>query len=304
MTTKSSSPQIGTRSASKYLIPLALIGLLQFYADLAISATTCEGLFSFRSPNAETSASTPLILPSGRIVDSHTYTADKGVIDLFNIFFLKSKEAYLTSTGGEALGNVYRHAHELKKSLSSKPEHPLYKLSEQELSAIVSYSEWDYQTINKYLWNIKKNDKVNEDAPIDEAKSLMLLSAINKLPDHVGQVYRGEIIDSQPFQHALDRFNSIPEVGQVYRFPSFTSTTEGLGATSQRKFIQTSAVVFLIKSKTGKSIKAGSTRTHEEEEVLFRPMTPFRVIKKEIIEVEPMDGYSFNQRLLVYLEEI
>ncbi|WP_413290752.1 ADP-ribosyltransferase [Bdellovibrio sp. HCB337] len=286
-------------SLSVFLTVLAIMGLVQFYGSAAFAAPSCSQVFADSSKAISN-------LPSGRAIDFKAYSAEPEAMALYNVFFQKSKQAHLTGTGGMALGSVYSHVEYLNSTLRLlQPTHPLHKLSELELASLVEYSEWGYQNVNTYLWNPKKAQLSAEESKMAEARILMIVSALNKLPTYKGIVYRGDFISFQSaFKEAHKYYDSLPEVGGIHTFLGFTSTTEGKSPASRKEYIENAALSYVIKSKSGRSIKDASTRKNEEEEVLFLPQSKFRVIKKERVPVEPTDEYPFTERFVIHLEEI
>jgi hypothetical protein len=222
--------------------------------------------------------------PSGLKVDNGKYEIDKAQLEVYDTFFQKTKAAYLESPDESgAMGSVYAGVIQLRES---QPD--LFKvLSEHEIAAIVSYSEWDYQTINDYLRS-KKSDEMDDDSKkMAEAKALALLSALLKLPKHEGKVFRGEFSARNPsgLKDAAKRYSRIPEKGS-YTLPGFPSTTIGLGEDATTTYITPSCLVYIIEGKTGRRIDSISTRPNEEE-VLFPAFTAFEVVKKEVVKTEP-----------------
>lgn len=239
-------------------------------------------------------------LPSGLKVDNEKYQLDQVQFEIFDVFFQKTKAAYLESPEDyNAIGSVYAGVVQVREN------HPdLFKvLSEHEVAAIVSYSEWDFQTINEYLRRKKSEEKDDEFKKSTEAKALALLSALLKLPKHEGIVLRGEFPAKNPdgLKVAANRFARIPEKGS-HILPGFSSTTLGLGEDAIARYIRPSCLVYIIESKTGRRIDSISSRP-EEEEVLFPAFTTFEVVRKEVIETEPSEEYPHSVKYVVYLKE-
>lgn len=132
-------------------------------------------------------------------------------------------------------------------------------------------SNW-YQQINGELWSGRPSAAVLAFARI-------LNGAINKLPAHVGSVYRG--IESRD----LDALLAVHHYGATVAWPGFTSTTLDRGEA------YAGDVVFVIQSHTGRKLGLYA-HNHTEREILFPPGTRFHVtfVEQEddsaIIEVE------------------
>ncbi len=238
--------------------------------------------------------------PSGLKVDNEKYELDQAHFEIYDVFFQKTKAAYLESPEDfNALGSVYAGVVQVRES------HPelLNVLSEPEVAAIVSYSEWDYLTINDYLRRKKSDDMDDDFKKRTEAKALALLSALLRLPKHEGIVFRGEFPAKNPdgLQVAAKRYARIPEKGS-HILPGFASTTMGLGEDAIATYIKPSCLVYIIESRTGRRIDSISSRPSEEE-VLFPAFTTFEVVRKEVIKTEPSEAYPFSEKYVVYLKE-
>jgi len=92
----------------------------------------------------------------------------------------------------------------------------------------------------------------------------ILNDAINKLPAHVGSVYRG--IESRD----LDALLASHHYGATVAWPGFTSTTLDRGEA------YAGDVLFVIQSRTGRKLELYA-HNHTEREVLFPPGTRFHV---------------------------
>lgn len=124
-----------------FLLILMTLGILG-HPSFALAQVSCGKLFNDGK----------ISLPSGKVIEIANYVIDKQVMDDFNIFFLKSKKAYLDDAEGSgALGSVYKETMSLKQRMTANPNNPLKNLYDQELAALISYSEWGYQEMNRYL---------------------------------------------------------------------------------------------------------------------------------------------------------
>lgn len=90
--------------------------------------------------------------------------------------------------------------------------------------------------------------------------------------------------------------------GALYQDPAFLSTT--LKNIKDMNKFKTKTVHFYITSKTGKYIKMCAGKSYqEEEEVLFKPHTKFRIIKVEE-NGERAAGWANGTRCYnIYMEE-
>ena len=124
-------------------------------------------------------------------------------------------------------------------------------------------SNW-YQQINGELWSGMPSIAVTAFAGI-------LNDAINKLPAHVGSVYRGH----QP--RDLDALLAVHHYGAIVAWPGFTSTTLDRGEAYDGD------VLFVIQSRTGKAL-GPYAHNPKEKEILFRTGTRFRVTFVDVDE--------------------
>jgi hypothetical protein len=120
--------------------------------------------------------------------------------------------------------------------------------------------------------------KRNPDAKFDTANLAItqnLLSALNKLPPYKGLVYR----------HDADYpgFRELNQVGAVVTEFVFASTTREAKSLKQVANSGLPEVLQVMQSKSGRFIKPGSnfnTISEDENEVLFKPGTRFKVTKR------------------------
>lgn len=165
-----------------------------------------------------------------------------------------------------------------------------------EIAALASYTRGMFNNANKYtrsngdidaLHNYHKKDPFNEHPRdkdhLDEdtiADIRMVASALNKLPNFNGKVFRGtQVPEGMSDSDIINMYKPGSEITEK----GFTSTAESLDASFSGN------LRYEIQSKTGKSIKDFSAYTNEKE-VLFRPDTRFKVtgFKKTIF------GYKIN----------
>jgi outer membrane biosynthesis protein TonB len=156
-----------------------------------------------------------------------------------------------------------------------------------EAAALNNYSKLAYAATNKYLRSDNDAEKIykSQDSITTDDDSFVyykkdknrleedtiadiraITSALNKLPDYDGIVYRGTPIRSLTPEQI--EANYLP--GSIITEKGFTSTSASSGA----KF--DGEVQYEIKSRTGKKIQDLS-QYKGENEVLFRPDTKFKV---------------------------
>lgn len=126
-------------------------------------------------------------------------------------------------------------------------------------AAIRDYTDRAYQRMNEQL-------REGEVSGAIQRKVERLIEALEKLPDFHGDVYRGATIHDE---NVLAKYE---DVGAEVLEDAFTSATKSpLKAFSGN-------VRFYLSSKHGKDISNWSVHP-EEEEVLFKPGTPFKVLE-------------------------
>lgn len=149
-----------------------------------------------------------------------------------------------------------------------KGEMSKYGINEIEAVTLMAYTDALYSYININILNGYDNQTANEVSEVIE-------SALSKLPDYKGVVYRGmHIQKDEPF---YDSILSLSE-GDEVQFPNFSSssTNERRGRYFSRGVGRS---VFLeIESKSGKFIDNLSYFGNENE-VLFKRNSKFKVIE-------------------------
>jgi uncharacterized protein (UPF0218 family) len=95
-------------------------------------------------------------------------------------------------------------------------------------------------------------------------------SALNQLPEHVGQVFRGIHTDPASAAEIATRYNP----GDVVTEHAFTSTSADLNKSFD------GPIEMIIDSKTGRDITDISRYGDLEREVLFPPGTRFKVLAR------------------------
>ena len=146
---------------------------------------------------------------------------------------------------------------DMKPGLFKKKPWQKAGLKREEAATVHNYTDLGYQKLNKQLRNPPPDSRI-------KAKQALLDSALSKLPDHKGEVFRG-----------VDKKMNF-EVGAVVKDGGFSSS-------SPNKDIATinfsGGTLFKIKSKTGKNI-TDMSRFRSESEVLFKSGTGFKVTGK------------------------
>ena len=134
-------------------------------------------------------------------------------------------------------------------------------LSEAEQAAIRDYTDKGYERMNHQLRDHELT------APMAR-KVATLIAALDRLPPFRGDVYRGTTI---PDPRVLEKYRA---VGSEVVEDAFVSSSRS----ALKMYIGN--VFFLIESKQGRDISRWSANP-EEEEVLFRPGTRFKVLAFE-----------------------
>jgi len=135
-------------------------------------------------------------------------------------------------------------------------------LTRDEIAGIVYYISPD---------GYKINDKLRNNFPLDadEVATIKNLdSALDKLPDYVGVVYRVLYVED------VDDFVCGYEVNEVQWFLAYTSS-------STIVLDDEAPIKYIINSKTGKDVRPFNK---DESEIIFRRNTWFRV--------DMVDGYT------------
>ena len=267
------------------------------------------------------SAADLLTFPSGESIDVRTYrlspadlkaakaSADatrKKIVDEWG----ENEENWLELSGTDEVAYVGA----LGKFRNLKKTHPSLKesLELSELIAIANYSAWGYQWINRALW---KGDW-GEQAASGELEVKTLLSALNKLPDFKAMVYRSEFSPNrvEPGSDLLGlakkRFDTLEVAGpgvsdarSKIAVKAFWSSTKGIGQSARETYLENAALLFKIRSSTGRDITELSDGREHEEEVMFLPGSEFLVRKKEIVKRTPTQDYPYAVQYVVELEE-
>jgi len=149
----------------------------------------------------------------------------------------------------------------------------------EELAALRYYTDSKgYQEMNRTLrgqvdglqtWlktshkDTRSRSQIKADA---EQDIKMTNSALNALPDHKGEVYRGLTLPE----------TAIPRIGETWNEKGFTSTTKNAFTRYPGN------VAMVIQSKSGKDITP--YEKYKNDEVLFKPNTSFKVTEKRKVK--------------------
>ena len=135
-------------------------------------------------------------------------------------------------------------------------------LSEDEQYAINQYIGPESYRINEALRNNLELTKQQEKI-IDN-----LDKVLDKMPNYDGIVQRSIILDKEQ----LKKFLELHKEGNIIKYKAYTSSTVG------NRYNDFSNVELLIKSLNGKDIRKYNK---EEQEILFKRNTKFKIIRKE-----------------------
>lgn len=134
-------------------------------------------------------------------------------------------------------------------------------LTPRQKAAIQDYTDKGYERINQQLRDHRLT-------PATATKIAILTAALDQLPAFRGDVYRGTTLSDRDL---LERYRA---VGSEVIEPAFTSASR-----SPLKMYGGN-VLFYVVSKRGRDVSHWSAQP-EEEEVLFRPGTRFKVLAFE-----------------------
>jgi hypothetical protein len=219
----------------------------------------------------------------------------------------------------------------------NKPKSPFAKTTDAHKTALILYTEHEFEALGSALWGAWDWDPLNPaPRPLDKRKPIetarvelgeqeslafMLKGALAKVTPapasafEDGHVFRGDFWGQEGLPELLEkgasRFrDSIPAEGSIYTVPSFWSTTRD----PQTHFMR-APLVYRIKTKkatAGRPLEEISSRP-DEREILFPPCTSFRVTGKRVLENAAIDGrrplvvggeeVKFDRQFVVTLEE-
>lgn len=166
----------------------------------------------------------------------HTYAAGLSCVDIFSI----------------------------QQEALSPRERLIQKLSMEEFSMIQNYTHTSFGEINRTL---RKTKSIEDILKVCGQGCLDLMSALKKMPNYRGKVYRGTELTQEQLNHYT-------QVGSIVTENSFLSTSKdpNISRTFEKN------AWFIIKSKTGKDMENISVNPYEKE-VIFLPYTKFRVVE-------------------------
>ena len=131
----------------------------------------------------------------------------------------------------------------------------------------------------------KLNETLRNEKPLSTSLKIFkdgLDEGLDKLPDYKGIVYRSSICPE------IDALNP----GDVYKPKQYISASKNIELAEGRLPIE--GCLFVIKSKTGKFTEDIKQQSNYEKEVLFKPTSSFKLLKKT----------TEGDNKIIYLEEI
>ena len=177
----------------------------------------------------------------------------------------KQKRQYERLALGSLLPeNVLNYQNKVNE-LQSQIESSKIELSDDEQYAINQYIGPESYKINEILRNdlnlTKQQEKIINN----------LDKALDKMPNYEGAVQRSLMVDKKQ----LKRFLELHQEGNIIKYKAYTSATAG------NRYNDFSNIELLIKSINGKDMRKYNK---EEQEILFKRNTKFKVIRKEKID--------------------
>jgi hypothetical protein len=166
------------------------------------------------------------------------------------------------------------------------------KLGKHEKAALSAYS-FDFKQFNTPLRGdlTPGSDDQEGFSQTNMGMAQNLISALNKLPPYVGDVFRHD----QDFPGFLE----INRVGGTVSDMAFLSTTREANTLTKIVGSTEPDVLTILQSKTGRFIKPlsnSNSMSHlskDENEVLFKPGTRFRIIARYDAKQDPTGGFYF-----------
>lgn len=152
----------------------------------------------------------------------------------------------------------------------------------------IELSDDEQYAINQYIGpeSYKINEILRNDLNLTKQQEKLLSNLdkmLDKMPNYEGIVQRSLMLDNE----RLKKFLESHQDGSIIKYKAYTSATAGT------RYNDYSNVELLIKSTNGKDIRKYNK---EEQEILFKRNTKFKVIKKEkinniyYIHMEEIDG--------------
>lgn len=160
------------------------------------------------------------------------------------------------------------------------------KLQNQIESSKIELSDEEQYAVNQYISaeSYILNETLREELELTEQQKTLINNldkALDKFPKYEGNVTRSIMLDKDTLKNFLENHKA----GNNVIYKAYTSTTVG------NRYNDDSNVELHIKSKNGKDIRKFNK---EEQEILFKRNTKFRVINSKII----------NNIYHIFMEEI
>lgn len=151
---------------------------------------------------------------------------------------------------------------------------PLKKLHPVELAALNWYADRDYVAFNEALRTMDP-----EKLKLHELKIKLAISGLNKGFKHLGRSVRcdnSQVEGEQKTQAVADRYS----VGEVFQTRSFLSTSLGENPQFIETWLKSCGVLLNIYQRGGGVLIEEIASYIDEQEVLVKPLTKFKVLKK------------------------
>lgn len=150
----------------------------------------------------------------------------------------------------------------------------LKKLHPVELAALKWYGDRDFGAYNEALRTMDP-----EKLKIHELKIKLVISGLNKGFKHLGRSVRcdnNQVEGEAKTQAAADRYN----VGEIFQTRSFFSTSLGENPYFIETWVKPCGVLLNIYQRGSGVLIQDIANYPQEEEVLVKPLTKFKVLKK------------------------
>ena len=162
------------------------------------------------------------------------------------------------------------------------------ELQKQIESSKIDLSDDEQYSINQYTGpeSYRINEVLRNDLKLTEQQEKIIRNldkALDKMTNYNGVVQRSIILDKEQLKKFLD----LHQEGAIIKYKAYTSATAG------NRYNDFSNVELLIKSTNGKDMRKYNK---EEQEILFKRNSKFKVIRKEkindtyYIQMEEIDG--------------
>ena len=165
-------------------------------------------------------------------------------------------------------------------------QNKVYELQNQIESSKIELSDDEQYAINQYIGpeSYKINELLRNNLKLTKQQEKVISNLdkiLDKIPSYNGVVQRSIMLDKEQ----LKKFLELHQEGNIIKYKAYTSTTAGT------RYNDYSNIELLIKSINGKDMRKYNK---EEQEILFKRNTKFKVIKKEKI----------NNTYYIHMEEI